>query len=94
MINFLYKAVMKHEIIYSLIYGATHVDWRTTEDQIITIKTKKLEWSKDKKEFYYIWSWPGPPDYNTYTAENYGKTWAFSKEKLVEFWDKNERKKN
>ena len=54
MINFLYKAVMKHEVIYSL-YGAIHVNWRTTENQIITIRTEELKWSKDKEEFYYIW---------------------------------------
>lgn len=84
--EWLYETVNKHEVIYSLMYGATHVDWRTTEDQIITIRTEELKWSEDKKEFYYIWGWPGP-DYNTYAAENYGKAWAFSKEELVEFWD-------
>lgn len=88
MINFLYKAVMKHEVIYSL-YGAIHVNWRTTENQIITIRTEELKWSKDKEEFYYIWGW-SESDYNTYNAENYGKVWAFSKEKLMEFWNKNE----
>ena len=93
MINFLYKAVMKHEVIYSLMYGETYIDGRTTEDQIVIIKTEKLEWSENKKQFIYVWGGPGP-DYNIYTAENYGKAWAFSKEELVEFWDKNERKKN
>lgn len=87
MINFFYKAVMKHEVIYSLMYGETYIDGRATEDQIITIKTEELKWSESKNQFIYIWGWPGP-DFNLYTLENYGKAWAFSKEELVEFWDK------
>lgn len=85
MINFFYKAVMKHEVIYSLMYGETYIDGRATEDQIITIKTEELEWSESKNQFIYVWGWPGP-DFNLYTLENYGKVWAFSKEELVEFW--------
>ena len=84
--EWLYETVNNHEVIYSLMYGETHVDWRTTEDQIITIKTEELEWSESKKQFIYVWGWPGP-DFNLYTAENYGKAWAFSKEELMEFWD-------
>ena len=85
--EWLYETVNNHEVIYSLMYGETHVDWKTTEDQIITIKTEELEWSESKKQFIYVWGWPGP-DFNLYTLENYGKAWAFSKEELVEFWDK------
>ena len=85
--EWLYETVNNHEVIYSLMYGETHVNWRTTEDQIITIKTEELEWSESKKQFIYVWGWPGP-DFNLYTLENYGKAWAFSKEELVEFWDK------
>ena len=85
--EWLYETVNNHEVIYSLMYGETHVNWRTTEDQIITIKTDELEWSESKKQFIYVWGWPGP-DFNLYTLENYGKAWAFSKEELVEFWDK------
>lgn len=86
MINFLYKAVMEHEVIYSLMYGETYIDGRATEDQIIAIKTEDLDWSESKNQFIYVWGWPGP-DFNLYTAENYGKAWAFSKEELMEFWD-------
>lgn len=85
--EWLYETVNNHEVIYSLMYGETHVNWKTTEDQIITIKTEELEWSESKKQFIYVWGWPGP-DFNLYTLENYGKAWAFSKEELVEFWDK------
>ena len=85
--EWLYETVNNHEVIYSLMYGETHVNWRTTEEQIITIKTDELEWSESKKQFIYVWGWPGP-DFNLYTLENYGKAWAFSKEELVEFWDK------
>lgn len=52
------------------------------EDQIIQINTKDLVWSSDKKTFYYIWSWPGP-DFNTYTTENYGYGWAFTKGEII-----------
>ena len=85
--EWLYETVNNHEVIYSLMYGETHINWRTTEEQIITIKTEELEWSENKKQFIYIWGWPGP-DFNLYTAKNYGKAWAFSKEELVKFWDK------
>ena len=54
MINFFYKAVMKHEVIYSLMYGETYIDGRATEDQIITIKTEELEWSESKNQFIYV----------------------------------------
>lgn len=84
--EWLYETVNNHEVIYSLMYGETHVNWRTTEDQIITIKTDELEWSESKKQFIYVWGWPGP-DFNLYTLENYGKAWAFSKKELVGFWD-------
>ena len=29
--------------------------------------------------------WPGP-DCNMYDANNYGKTWTFSKEELLQYW--------
>lgn len=90
MINFFYKAVMSHEVIYSLKYGEINVDWETTEDQIITIKTEELGWLKSKDQFIYSWGYPNWPErhFNLYTLENYGKAWAFSKEELVEFWNK------
>lgn len=50
--EWLYETVNNHEVIYSLMYGETHVDWRTTEDQIITIKTEELEWSESKNNSF------------------------------------------
>ena len=85
--EWLYETVNKHEVIYSLMYGETYIRGKAIEDQIITIKSEELEWSENKKQFIYVWGWPGP-DFNLYTLENYGKAWAFSKEELVEFWDK------
>ena len=33
--------------------------------------------------FCFVWGWPGP-DYNLYKYEDYGKTWAFTKEEVKE----------
>ena len=88
-LNFFYKAVMSHDIIYSLSYVPIPKNWNVLEnleDNIIEIQTKKLEWSKDKNTFIYIWGWPGP-DYNIYTIDNYGKYWAFTKEEIMEAWN-------
>ena len=83
--NNLYSDVMSHEVIYSLIYSPTKIDWRATDDQIIEIKTSELRWSDDKEEFIYVWGYPRP-DYNTYTRKTYGKGWAFSKNEIISAW--------
>ena len=59
---------------------------QTKEEQIIEIKTQKLEWpvapEVASEEFLFVWGWPGP-DYNTYLRKDYGQTWAYTKEELL-----------
>lgn len=78
--NSFYEEVMSHKSIWSTMYGNAY--WKRLEyEKLIEIETKKLSWFKDKTGFYYIWGWPGP-DSNRYTKEDYGKSWAFTKEEL------------
>ena len=59
---------------------------QTKEEQIIEIKTQKLEWpvapEVASEEFLFVWGWPGP-DYSTYLRKDYGQTWAYTKEELL-----------
>lgn len=80
----LYDLVMSHNVIYSLMYAPQVVEWRSREDQIIEIATKDLKWSRDKATFYFIWGWPGP-DFNTYEMKDYGKSWAFTKDEVMNY---------
>lgn len=80
----IYKKVMSRSEFYSLMYP-DYVKFLSTEKQIIPIKTSSVRWNLTKTLFYYIWGWPGP-DCNMYDANNYGKTWAFTKEELMEYW--------
>ena len=84
------EEVMSHEYIYGYMYGRPIYNlknYRTPEDQIIEIKTKEIEWPANPKvaseEFLFVWGWPGP-DYNTYLRKDYGQTWAYTKEELLE----------
>lgn len=61
------------------------VKFYSVEEQIIPIKTSSVRWNSTKTLFYYFWGWPGP-GYNMYDANNYGKTWTFSKEELLQYW--------
>lgn len=82
--NNLYEKVMSRSKFYSLMYP-DYVKSLSTEKQIIPIKTSSVKWNPTKTLFYYIWGFPGP-DCNMYDANNYGKTWAFTKEELMEYW--------
>lgn len=65
------------EYIYGYMYGRKCGYARL--DKIIQIKTKSLRiWEEG---MVYVWGWPGP-DYNLYRYDDYGKTWAFSKEEI------------
>lgn len=82
--NNFYEEVMSHSEFYSLMYP-DYVKSLSTEKQIISIKTSSVRQNPAKTTFYYVWGWPGP-DCNMYNNENYGKTWAFIKEELMEYW--------
>lgn len=82
--NNFYEKVMSHSEFYSLMYP-DYIKFLSTEKQIISIKTSSVRWNPTKTVFYYVWGWPGP-DCNMYDNENYGKTWAFTKEELMEYW--------
>lgn len=68
--------------IYGWMYG-THIKDKNVEDDICKFNNWELELTKDRTGFLYVWGWPGP-DYNIYNLDDYGKTWAFSKEELIE----------
>ena len=82
--NNFYEKVMSRSEFYSLMYP-DFVKFHSAEEQIIPIKTLSVRWNPTKTLFYYIWGWPGP-DCNIYDANNYGKTWAFTKEELLQYW--------
>lgn len=84
----LYDYIMLHKTIWSLFYGSRDFS-KPIEQDVIEIKTDDLEWSEDKTIGYYIWGYPGP-DYNSYTIENYMKSWAATKEELIEYWREKE----
>lgn len=68
--------------IYGWAYGE-HNKASNIEDDIIKINNWELKLTKDRTGFIYVWGWPGP-DANIYELDDYGKTWAFSKEELIE----------
>ena len=80
----IYQEVMSRSEFYSLMYP-NFVKFYSVEEQIVPIKTSSVRWNPTKTLFYYIWGWPGP-DCNMYDANNYGKTWAFTKEELLQYW--------
>ena len=69
--------------IYAYMYCSSHQGM----GDIIQIPKEDLKFFDSKKlrkyspYLIYVWGWPGP-DYNTYYFQDYGKTWAFSKEEL------------
>ncbi len=70
--------------IYAYMYCSSHQG----DGNIIQISKKELSFhnSENSRKYspYLIYVWGGPgPDYNTYYFQDYGKTWAFSKEELV-----------
>ena len=80
----IYQEVMSRSEFYSLMYP-NFVKFYSVEEQIVLIKTSSVRWNPTKTLFYYIWGWPGP-DCNMYDANNYGKTWTFTKEELLQYW--------
>ena len=80
----IYQEVMSHSEFYSLMYP-NFVKFYSVEEQVVPIKTSSVKWNPTKTLFYYIWGWPGP-DCNMYDANNYGKTWTFTKEELLQYW--------
>ena len=80
----IYQEVMSHSEFYSLMYP-NFVKFYSVEEQIVPIKTSSVKWNPTKTLFYYIWGCPGP-DCNMYDASNYGKTWTFIKEELLQYW--------
>lgn len=82
----LYNIVEKHDKIYSLMYSPQKLDGTDLQDQIVEIKTSRLEWSKNHNTFFFVWGGPGP-DYNKYTFDTYGKGWAFTKEEIIKAWE-------
>jgi hypothetical protein len=49
--------------------------------KVIFIKSDELK--IQNAGFLYMWGWPGP-DFNFYRFDDYGKTWAFSRNELPE----------
>ena len=64
------------------IYGYMYASENQRYGEIISINKNDLKISKFGDSFIYIWGWPGP-DYNIYYFKDYGYTWAFDKEELI-----------
>lgn len=80
----LYDKITSHDSIWSLMYP-DYINCMSTEEQIIEIKIEELRWSKNKQVAYYVWGWPGP-DVNMYNVDNFGITWHFNKDELINYW--------
>ena len=67
-----------HEVnyFYGFMYGFRENDL----SHIIKIKLEEV--SIVPEGIRFIWGWPGP-SYNTYLWNDYGKTWAYTREELV-----------
>ena len=68
--------------IYGYRYGRrekTH----SIEEDIIWIPQKTLSIGIHADCFIYVWGWPGP-DVNLYNFKDYGKTWSFNKQDLLD----------
>lgn len=78
--------VMKHDKIYSFLYGKYYKneDPKDSINEIIEISTDRLTWSIDGQNFYYRWGWPGP-DANLYSYFNFGSGWAFDRDTLEDY---------
>ena len=70
--------IKKHDKIYAFMYGFREDD----PSHIIDIDVKELHFSPTDRSMIYIWGGPGP-DYNRYRFNDYGETWAYSKEELI-----------
>lgn len=71
------------DIVYITMYGM-----HKSKDRVIKIKTKEIykfvfDWDNKGPAFIYLWGWPGP-DGNTYMIDDYGETWALTREELEE----------
>lgn len=71
--------------IYGYMYGQPYINTShgLEKDKIIEIPKKQVQLGKNGDCLYYVWGWPGP-DINLYMFEDYGKTWAFSREEINE----------
>lgn len=72
------------KFMYGLMYG-TRNKLNPIEEDITELNYTNLELSKNEDCFIFIWGWPGP-DVNFYEFNDYGVTWSFSKEELINYW--------
>lgn len=81
MINNKEEIIQKfNEAEYIYIWAYAQKQWRAA-DWFFKIEKEKLTLSKDKEFFWFRFGYPGP-DYNDYYFDDYGYTWAFTKEEL------------
>lgn len=71
--------------IYGWRYGApsykTQNGWHKSE--IREMKKEEVDISRKDDGFFYVYGYPGP-DYDFYKFTDYGKTWAFTEDELLE----------
>lgn len=82
--------LMHADRFYGTMYGM-----HKSKDTVIEISTKDIykfvfNWGYKGPAIIYLWGWPGP-DGNVYLMDDYGKTWAFSKEELTVTNSENEQ---
>ena len=72
-------------IIYAYLYGFYGTmyggEYGSSEPNSELVHITSSEVSKTDGSLIYVWGMPGP-DYNRYKPEDYGKTWALTKEEL------------
>ncbi len=83
-----YKSeILNHESIYLLMYAVRNErNYPNVEDVIINPKVdKNICFTADGKGFCYFWGmFASDNDYHDFN--NYGKTWAYTKQELIDYW--------
>ncbi len=81
--------ILNHEYIYVLMYAQRNEkSYPNVEDVIISVKVENnIDFTTDRKGFVYVWGrFAGDYDYHDFN--NYGKTWAYTKQELIDYWTK------
>jgi len=72
------NVIKHHDKIYAFMYGFREDNL----NHIISIDVAELHFPPTNRSMVYVWGGPGP-DYSTYYFEDYGETWAYTKEELI-----------
>jgi len=83
-----YKSeILNHDTLFLLMYAQRNEkNYPNIEDVIISASVKdNIDFTTDGQGFVYIYGmFSGDYDYHDF--DDYGKTWAFTKEELIDYW--------